>query len=85
MSTYEWAEPNAPKPQATRSGCKVRWKYYDNSYDAEAASKAAEHDAEIQLRRGYDFGYCCPGSIRWCEPNSSTEAGESGRWEVCFP
>ena len=44
MKTYNWAEPKAPEPQAYRSGCKVRWKYYDSREDAEMASKAASHD-----------------------------------------
>ena len=82
MTTYNWA--SAPAHQASDSGCKVSWKYYDTREDAEAASKAAEHDAEIQLRRGYDFGYCCPGSIRWVEPGTKF-GGDNGRWEVCFP
>jgi hypothetical protein len=82
MTTY--AEPTAPKHQSYRSGCKVSWKYYDSREDAELAAKAAEHDANIQLSRGYDFGYCWPGSIGWAEPDSE-HGGENGRWEVCFP
>ena len=84
MKTYNWAEPKAPESQAYRSGCKVRWKYYDSREDAELASKAASHDREIQLGRGYDFGYCWPGSISWVGPEHSC-GGENGRWEVCFP
>lgn len=84
MTKYNWAEPNAPEPQAYRSGCKVRWKYYDKREDAEAASKAAQHDAEIQRQRGYDFGYCWPGGISWEEPGTKF-GGDNGRWEVCFP
>lgn len=82
MTEYDWA--SYPEEQARDTGHKVSWLYYDNSYDAEAASKAAEHDADIQLRRGYDFGYCSPGSIRWVEPGTKF-GGDNGRWEVCLP
>jgi len=59
-----------------RVGCKVSWNYYDKLADAEACSKAAIHNAEIQESLGYDFGYCSPGSIR---------QRENGQYEVCLP
>lgn len=51
------------KPVATRSGCKVSWKVYATRAEAEAAAIVAIHNAEIDESLGYDFGYCCPGSI----------------------
>lgn len=82
MATYKWA--TYPEHQARHTGCKVSWYYYDKREDAEAASKAAMHDAEIQWRRGYDFGYCSPGLISWVEAGTKF-GGENGRWEVCIP
>lgn len=82
MSNYTWA--TYPEHQARLSGCKVSWRYYDSREDADAAAAAAKHDAEIQWQRGYDFGYCCPGSIQWVGSEHSC-GGESGRWEVCIP
>jgi len=83
MTAYTWA--TYPEDQARRAGCKVSWRYYDKREDAEAASRAAENDAVIQSSLGFDFGYCSPGEIRWREANSTPEAGENGRWEVCVP
>ena len=80
MTTYA----TCPKAQAWDGGCKVSWSYYDKREDADAASKAAQHDAEIQLSLGYDFGFCCPGDIRWVEAGTKF-GGDSGRWEVCMP
>jgi hypothetical protein len=80
MST--WA--TYPEAQARETGSKVSWRYYDKREDADAASEAAKHDAEIQAMRGYDFGYCCPGDIRWVEAGTRL-GGANGRWEVCLP
>lgn len=80
MTTYA----TYPEAQARETGCKVSWRYYDKREDADAASEAAKHDAEIQAMRGYDFGYCCPGDIRWVAPGTKF-GGENGRWEVCLP
>lgn len=66
-----------PKHDAYRSGCKVGWYYYLKREDADQASKAAIHNAEIDAALGYDFGYQCPGTIRWSEQRQM--------WEVCVP
>lgn len=65
-----------PTPVRTRSGNKVGWYYYDKRIDAERCSKAAEYNADIFARAGYDFGYCTPGSIRVLS---------GGQFEVCIP
>ena len=71
-----------PQEQGYRGGCKVAWHYYDKLEDAQAASKAAIHNAQIQWDLGYDFGYCSPGSIRRMDNPSIPN---HGRYEVCIP
>lgn len=79
-----------PEPQDKRIGIKVKWYYYSKQEDANVASKAAVHNANLQLAAGYDFGYCAPGSIRLMEPGTRFSSfGESlevgGLYEVCLP
>ena len=64
-----------PKPLSMEHGCRVSWYTYDNEADAEAASEAAEHNAEIDERMGFDFGMVIPGQIR----------KEDGKFTVCIP
>ena len=71
---HDWAK--YPDPDDSRTGCKVGWYIYRNKSDADACSKAAQHNAVIQASLGYDFGYCCPGSITTLD---------DGRFEVCIP
>jgi len=71
-----------PKEDGMRSGCKVGWRYYRSREDAEKASVAARHNAEIQWSLGYDFGYCSPGSIEKAHESYKEFAG---MWEVCVP
>jgi hypothetical protein len=71
-----------PKEDGLRSGCKVGWRYYRSREAAEACSKAAKHNAQIDLSLGYDFGYCSPGSIRWSEDGFG-KPERAGMWEVC--
>lgn len=66
-----------PKYVKQESGCKVSWLFYDNKADAQAASKAARHNGEIDAGYGYDFGYCSPGGI--------DENWEPGLYRVCIP
>jgi len=63
-----------PEPLRTRSGCKVAWKYYGTLQEAEEAAVLARHNALIDIRLGYDFGYQSPGMIRKMD---------DGTFEVC--
>ena len=63
-----------------RCGCKVSWYYYKDEAKAKECSKAAEHNREISLSLGYDFGYCWPGNIEHCK-----EGKYAGMYEVCIP
>lgn len=67
-----------PEAIRRRGGCKVSWLYYADKATAEKAAKIAEHNARILEGRGYDFGYCCPGTIRQI-PDSAAP------YEVCIP
>jgi hypothetical protein len=58
------------------SGCKVSWKFYDNLDDAKAAAKVAKAEAEYVEGKGYDFGFCSPGSL---------EVTPNGNYKVCVP
>lgn len=71
-----------PEPANFRSGIKVSWNYYKTHAEAEVCAKAAKHNAQIQLSRGYDFGYCSPGSI-YLQPETAGEY--AGLYEVCLP
>lgn len=48
---------------AQDGGCKVGWSTYDSKEEAEAAAVQARADAQRRAARGYDFGYCVPGTI----------------------
>lgn len=63
-----------PKGISMEVGCKVKWRTYATEEEAVEASKVAAHNRELDLARGYDFGYCWPGSI------TKTDEG----WRVCF-
>lgn len=65
-----------PKPLKMKHGCKVSWKIYGDREAAEEASKAADHNARIDLALGYDFGFMVPGTI--------TEM-DDGTFSVCVP
>ena len=73
-SRIDWRE--YPAPDDMRSGCKVSWHTYRDRAAAEACAEAARHNAVRKAGLGYDFGYCCPGSI---------EKLNDGRFEVCLP
>lgn len=47
----------------TDSGCKVGWETYDNEAEAKARGERARAEARDMARRGYDFGYQCPGEV----------------------
>lgn len=68
--------PMYPQEVRYRGGCKVSWLYYKDRATAEIASKVAIKDGVRQAERGYDFGYCSPGSIR---------ETDDGLFEVCIP
>ncbi len=61
-------------PLRTRFGCKVNWRYYGTLKEAEEAAVLARHNALIDERLGYDFGFCTPGEIRKMD---------DGTFEVC--
>jgi hypothetical protein len=65
-----------PEYVKIRTGCKVAWITYKDIEAAEEAAKAAEYNAYIQSRQGYDFGYMMPGHIT---------KKEDGTYEVCIP
>jgi hypothetical protein len=67
-----------PYPEAVKTtvGCKVSWSVYADRETAELAAHAAKHNARIDAGQGYDFGFCCPGSI---------EVTKDGLFEVCLP
>lgn len=69
-----------PKEVAGRCGIKVSWNYYKTKEEADECAKAARHNARIQESLGYDFGYCCPGSVTLIK-----EGEHAGLYEVCLP
>ena len=71
-----------PKPDNTRVGAKVSWHYYKDRAAADECAVAAKHNAVIQESKGYDFGYCSPGSIRLIKEDWPEYAG---LFEVCLP
>ena len=64
-----------PKPVKMVGGCKVSWYYYCTEAEAKVASEIAVHNRALQLAKGYDFGYCWPGSI--------SGPDDEGLYEVC--
>jgi len=72
-----------PKEDGLRCGCKVSWKYYRDKAVAEKAGKVAEHNARIDASQGYDFGYCCPGSVTLVKGYKGEYAQFNGMYEVC--
>lgn len=70
-----------PSPQATRSGCKVTWYYYDKEADAIAATDATKFNRVAREEQGYDFGYQSPGA----PPRLMTVGPHADKWEVCIP
>ena len=70
-----------PQPDAAESGCKVSWNYYKDKAKALECAKAAEHNREIALSLGYDFGYCWPGRVEHIKVPGKFE----GMWCVCLP
>ena len=61
-------------PISRRSGNKVSWKTFVTREEAERAAVVAKHNAIIDAKKGYDFGYQVPGEI------TTVENG----FEVCF-
>lgn len=72
-----------PKPLTTRVGIKVRWNYYDNEADARKAAEIARDEGAYWAERGYDYGYCAPGSVYKPDPRRGGEFGPY--WEVTLP
>jgi bifunctional DNA-binding transcriptional regulator/antitoxin component of YhaV-PrlF toxin-antitoxin module len=69
-----------PKPFAQRTGAKVGWEYYLTETDARANLPRITKEARRKGREGYDFGYCCPGTI---ERREMPDKGWSS--EIWFP
>lgn len=69
-----------PEYQDLRVGCKVKWYYYKNRKDAETASKVAYEEGIYYAGKGYDYGYCQPGSIMEVKKGKY-----AGLFEVCLP
>jgi len=74
-----------PATPNIRVGCKVGWRYYDRMIEARECAEAAKHNAAIQAGLGYDFGYCCPGSIRKVTDADDVASKFIGKFEVCIP
>lgn len=73
-----------PEPVSRRMGCKVGWYYYRTEAEARAASPIAVHNGRIAAGEGYDFGYCCPGSVEKLTSDAPHGRPElKGLWEVC--
>lgn len=70
-----------PQYSASRGGCKVGWLYYVSEEAANRAAEVAKAEARYKEGLGYDFGYCCPGSIRKLEQYQ--DLGPC--FEVCIP
>lgn len=79
------AEKPYPTPVGTDCGCKVSWNYYATKAEALVCSVAARHNAVIAEGQGYDFGYCCPGLVRYVHYDDGLPKEHAGRWEVCLP
>lgn len=80
----EWKD--YPLTDKTRTGIKVSWNYYVSENAANICAEAAKHNARIQMDKGYDFGYCAPGSITKMtseKPHGREEL--AGTFEVCIP
>lgn len=58
------------------SGAKVGWETYDNEDEAKARAEQVGPQRDDMLRRGYDFGYCWPGTV---------QANKDGTWTVTIP
>lgn len=71
LGDYQHLPKNA-QPVMRESGCKVGWWLFDDRVKAETAAKIADHNANIDEYLGYDFGYCCPGSIETVERDGRT-------------
>lgn len=69
-----------PEPVATRTGSKVSWNYYEDKATAEVCSIAAKKEGGRLTYQGYDFGFCCPGSVVLVR-----EGEHVGKYEVCLP
>ena len=65
-----------PEPDDRRIGIKVRWFIYSNQALAKKAAKIAYDESLYWASKGYDYGYCSPGSISKLP---------DGRFEVCLP
>ena len=60
-----------PNPIEHEIGNKVEFRTYAFLKLAEEAARFAKREAEFMRSQGYDFGYCCPGSIH----EHKTESG----------
>ena len=69
-----------PKYDQIEVGCRVSWYYYKSLNDAKKAASIADEHGDWCAARGFDFGYCCPGSL-----TRITEGKYKGMYEVCIP
>ena len=76
---------SCPESVDYRSGCKVCWRYYATKEEAQLASRFARRQGERDAARGYDFGYCWPGSVDYIDPEKYPESKRAGLYEVCWP
>lgn len=75
-----------PKHVTMRVGNKVMWLYFRTKEEADKAVPIAQHNAEVALNEGYDFGYMWPGTVRKMDDHYEGEFAQyAGLWEVCFP
>lgn len=64
--------PKYPEPLDMDVGCKVIRRTYATEDDANKCAEVAAEEREVQLSRGYDFGYCWPGDITKNEDGTYT-------------
>jgi hypothetical protein len=76
MAVSKASVADYPDADEIESGCKVGWRIYSDQAAAEGCARAARAQASILEQYGYDFGYCCPGSV---------ETRKDGKFRVCVP
>lgn len=77
MSTATKRQRSYPAPIDMKVGCKVSWYFYKDEATARKCAAIAEHNAQLDLAEGFDFGYQVPGNI----DHNPTE----GLYRVCIP
>lgn len=80
MSKLKETEPNC-----MASGGRVSWHFYRTKVAAIAAGERAKRAAERRRAKGYDFGFCSPGSVEFLDPKDHPTSIYRGLYRVCVP